>query len=699
MRPAAIFGLLLLAAPALLGAAAASDFHYRGEPGVRLEISAPDHANAACARFAADELRRYCARILQKELDWTNVVIASPDGACRLRLQLLQNSRSSPGVLRDFPAPSGPDAFRIDTGSAGLTITASNSAGLLYGAYHILQQQGCSWLFPGADGEIIPRKDSIVVMQTVPSRADFSMRGLAPVENLQRYSEQDVRDMMDWMGRNRMNYFDAIVNYGWARLGNLVVEESRKHGIHLVGYLWSFELFLPLETGKEHPEYFAWFDGKRHVDYNVKRCASSADAIKLFVEKGVAWCRDHPEIEEWIVIPNDGFHWCECEQCRRLLPKDQWAEFFTPLQQALASALPNVRLQNFLYVTRYGLPDRIKSYEDPRLAHFFDVHQRNKWFSLRDPVASVDKGNREGEVDERARGRPLNNYLADRLQDWRKAVPGSIWIFENLMLHGTYCLPVPNLRELGADLRDAQAEGVQGYLFEAYLQGWNSFGSDLWSLAQLCWNTQATPEALEREYYQRLLGEQAASLLVFYDRFRTNDIAAVRRCGNLYWLYCVPDAAERYALAIRSIQTNQLNSAGHAWVNNQLQVVALMDLLRQAGGRGGGSIVGAATPTNVLNICERALQTGRSMDGVFLAYEQLRQLFLRTFPTDSLGFRPLLPDTFSPEVRDLFSHQKLWDTLAEWESAKRFPDDPLDPDRALRATLQQAIQNYRSFKN
>jgi hypothetical protein len=86
------------------------------------------------------------------------------------------------------------------------------------------------------------------------------------------------------------------------------------------------------------------------------------------------------------------------------------------------------------------------------------------------------------------------------------------------------------------------------------------------------------------------------------------------------------------------------------------------------------------------------------MDGVFLAYEQLRQLFLREFPTDALGFYPLLPKTFTPEVRDFFSHQKLWDTLAEWEKAGRFPADSAEPDRRLREILHKAIENYRAAR-
>ena len=376
----------------------AAEFRYDGKSNLAITLGAPDHI--ATAEFAARELARCFSLMLGHDIACSNTTVVWPDQTWLLRVETGGASPPpSPGTNRTARADS--DEFQISAAAHSLTITASTPAALLSAIFHLLEQQGCAWLFPGPNGEIVPRGKAVVIVTSCNSRADFSMRGLSPVENLQRYTEADVRDMMDWMGRNRLNYFVPIINYGWARLGKTVVEESRKRGVHLAGYVWSFELFLPLEVGRSHPEYFAFFDGKRHVDYNVKRCASSPEAIRLFVENGTRWFREHPEIQEWIVIPNDGFHWCECEKCRRLKPKDQWAAFFTPLLQALASTNPSLTLHNFIYVTRYGLPENLEPYQDARLTHFFDVHQRNKWFSLRDPATPIDQGNREGEVASR----------------------------------------------------------------------------------------------------------------------------------------------------------------------------------------------------------------------------------------------------------------------------------------------------------
>ena len=117
------------------------------------------------------------------------------------------------------------------------------------------------------------------------------MRGLFPVDDLQRYSSRDVVATLDWMAKNHFNYLTAIYNYGWPRLGKLALREAKKRGIHVVLYLWSFELFLPLECGKDHPEYFAMVDGKRRVNYNVKRCASNPEAMRLYVENAVRFLR------------------------------------------------------------------------------------------------------------------------------------------------------------------------------------------------------------------------------------------------------------------------------------------------------------------------------------------------------------------------------------------------------------------------
>lgn len=691
-----VTGLAVLVSSCAQFPGAYSDVSFRCDPQSKIVIESGGPANLEIVRFATEELQRYFSQMLgQKTTHPQEIQRMWPDGTYRIRLARLGSTGAS-ARLKPGPLPNPlVDEFEIDVSSNSITLTATNAASLLYAVYELLQEQGCHWLFPGTAGEIVPAKPALAFSAgSRRTRADLSMRGLFPVENLQRYSVADVRQTLDWMAKNRMNYFVPIINYGWQRLNKAVIEESRKRGIRLVGYLWSFELFLPLEMGVGHPEYFALIDGERRVEYNVKRCASSALAIRIYVENARKWLRAHPELEELIVKPNDGYHWCQCEGCRRLKPKDQWAAFFTPLWQKAAGDNPRLRLHNFIYVHRYDLPNNIKPYVDNRLDHIFDVHQRNKWFSLRDPGAPIG-GHREAEVDERARTMALNSYLTDRLRAWRSAVQGRVWIYENLMLHATCSIPVPNLDLLAADLRAAREENIQGYLFEAYLHGWNSFAADLWSLARLCWSTNLEAMNLEEDYYRYLLGEQGRQLLRFFRDFRASHLTSIGRCG-LYWMHCRPEAAVQYIESLRFIDAQRLSPVGHHWHAQQLKVAEVMQtILRQGSGRGGSALLVSDRTSDTLEICRKALETGRAMDGVVLAYSQLQSLFMRKFQGDALNFRPLLPATFDPEVRALFAHQKLWDTLAEWDSAGRFPRNLDDPDRWLREILERAIDDGR----
>ena len=136
---------------------------------------------------------------------------------------------------------------------------------------------------------------------------------------------------------------------------------------------------------------------------------------------------------------------------------------------------------------RYDLPNNIVPYRTARLDHFFDAFPRNKWFTLHEPI---------------------NKFLATSLHDWRTHVDGRVWIFEDLMKHATRGIPFPGVELLAADLQAAKAENVQGYLFESYLQGWNSFAADLWILARLCRDTASDVREWQRRYFRMLFGRR-----------------------------------------------------------------------------------------------------------------------------------------------------------------------------------------------
>jgi hypothetical protein len=83
------------------------------------------------------------------------------------------------------------------------------------------------------------------------------------------------------------------------------------------------------------------------------------------------------------------------------------------------------------------------------------------------------------------------------------------------------------------------------------------------------------------------------------------------------------------------------------------------------------------------------------VDGIYFARWQLAGLFRRLYDGGQAE-GCVLPNQFDAETRALFRDGKIWDTLAAWEDAGRFPRDPADPDREIREILLRAIRQARA---
>ena len=666
-------------------------------PGSSWTIAYSGPEKLESVQFAAGQFDKYLSEILGTKNKHELTMRQCKDGVYRIWL-LPENTKliSSDKVISFDPAI---DEYRIETTRGMIEISASNANSLLFSVYSFLEKQDIHWLFPGKEGELVPHKSEIAFpIGDKRHRADLAMRGLHPVENLQRYSENQIIEQIDWMAKNGFNYLCVIQNYGWERLGATIKREAAKRDIKIVGYLWSFERFLPLELGKEHPEYFALIKGQRQVNYNIKRCASSKSAIDLYVKNAILFLRNN-EVKQWLISPNDGSHWCECEGCKKLQPKDQWAAFFVPLAKAVALEFPEVRLQNFIYHNRYDLPVDSAAYAFPTIDHYFDIYPRNKWLSLRDPDGPPLKS--ELQFDKRAAKLSNNVYLTDRLAAWKSATSGRIWLFENLMLHGTYSFPVPNLHLISEDLRAAKTEGVNGYLFESYIQSWNSFASDFWVLGRLCWETSKDAGQLQQEFFKHLLGPQSHKISSFYREYPRRIAIGMKEVakgggpyGEVSWIHQIPQAAQAYVSAIQSITSEELSTAGQEWIIRQRQVVEIMDQIIQRKTYPPVGILGTDKPEDILYLCELALKSAKGVDGIYFARWQLAQLFRKLY--DGGNYEGcLLPEKFDSDIREIFHDGKIWDTLASWEDKRLFPLNPNDPDSQIKEILFRAIHQAR----
>ena len=102
--------------------------------------------------FAAEELKKYLRMMMP--LEKAVKISCNPQATDGFRL----------GLLEDFGLPCETDntllddIVHIDTDECGGILAGSNPRSVLFAVYRYLKLNGCRFLFPGAEGEFIPRK-------------------------------------------------------------------------------------------------------------------------------------------------------------------------------------------------------------------------------------------------------------------------------------------------------------------------------------------------------------------------------------------------------------------------------------------------------------------------------------------------------------------------------------------------------------
>ena len=119
--------------------------------------------------FAAEELKKYLW-MMMPECGNTSIDV-DPNATDGFRLGLLEDF----GLENEAPDPVRDDVVHVDTDENGGILAGSNARSVLFAVYRFLRLNGCRWLFPGVDGEYIPRKG--IEPQKYHKLADHWYRG------------------------------------------------------------------------------------------------------------------------------------------------------------------------------------------------------------------------------------------------------------------------------------------------------------------------------------------------------------------------------------------------------------------------------------------------------------------------------------------------------------------------------------------
>lgn len=477
------------------------------------------HDAARCTvSFAATELSTYISKtIADISIDFSS---SCPSDGMVIEL-VLEDITSKSSIYKIAPIES--------TGQCGVVITGQGRAGVLYGAYEFLKQQGWRWYAPGGAGEIAPETTQTLILTTKiteysPDMADgrgFDFEG----------GLKDSEELWLWMARNRLNV---------AAYRHLTVALQRKLCLEFKNGGHIFEEMLHpdkvLENGKtiweEHPDWY----GKPPVSeppllkedaFKIQFCTSNQSLLNYLGNQIVDKLSD-----EWKYVDRldiwtfDTFgRCCSCEECERLgNGSDQALYLLSELRKQINQALIEGKLQQDvrLIVCAYDGTSTISAPQNKVPSNLIDAKDMVVYYPIMRCYAHDYNT---------AEACPENLYFNEHLTNWFKNSPSLPMIIgEYYNVSKFEDLPLLFTKRMAADIPYYHKIGVTAITYmHLPMINWAMRSINQVLYAELAWNVKADVKSIVLEYLDRWYSNYAEEMGVAYELLEEG----FKYCANL----------------------------------------------------------------------------------------------------------------------------------------------------------------------
>lgn len=349
------------------------------------------------------------------------------------------------------------DGFRLNSKPGYLTIESTQGKGSLYGVITLLEKYlGCNYW---GDREY-----------TVPEQAGISIPAA------------DFIDNPTFTFRSNGCYANADPVYrAWNRHEDPSEVFAGGYWVH------TFNPLLPAaQYGKEHPEYYAWFDGKRHPGQAGQWCLTNDEVFEIVSQRIDSIFKANPGLNMISVSQNDGNYTnCKCPECARIdsiegSPSGTIIHFLN----RLADRFPDKQFSTLAYLYTMHPPKHVKPRKNVNIM-----------------LCNIDCY-REVPLFDNASGR-----------DYLKAFDGWAAMSENFFLwdYGINCdglaTPFPNFHILQPNMRKYRDNKAK-MIFEC---NGNIRGGDMaeyrtYLISKLLWNVDADVDSLTNTFMNGYYG-------------------------------------------------------------------------------------------------------------------------------------------------------------------------------------------------
>ena len=498
--------------------------------------------NSEPISLAANELKKYLSQIDDKQ----DIAIMRFDKYNPNYKDMLWI-----GVCDEFELPKVENALIDDAISINVKqnagyITGSNERAVLIAVYRYLRELGCAFLRPGADGEIIPKKDISNLSVNVFEAASYRHRSVC-IEGSVSYN--DVHNLIEWLPKVGMNGFynqfriphtfyqrwyshkNNEENYSVYDLTpddseglmNESVIDIKKRGLlyHAIGHGWTCEPFginalgwsnVEIEIDDKTKSYFAKVNGKRDlwggVPMNTNLCYSSNDVQEIMSDAIVNYSLEHPEIDYLHVWLADGTNnHCECENCKKYRPSDLYVRLLNNIDKKLTEKGLDTKIVFLIYVDLLWEPIEEKLNNSDRFVLMFAPITRTYSSSMADSTefkGTLPDYNR----NQNKMPASVEENIA-RLKNWQQGFTGDSFDFDYHYMWdhhkdiGNYNIA----KILFDDMKNLDKIGLNGMVSCQCIRAFFPHGLGMNAMATALWDKTADFDKTANDYFAGAFGK------------------------------------------------------------------------------------------------------------------------------------------------------------------------------------------------
>jgi hypothetical protein len=407
------------------------------------------------------------------------------------------------------------ESFRLLTRNGRVLVAGESFYGTAHGLYELLREVGCDWLFPGPEGELIPRVERLVVPpMDVAKKPAFEVR--SPWISTAWASPKELADYELWKIRQQQTQ-----------------SRDRRHPLFLEGgHYWAGLIQKNKKKLEEQPEMRALTrtpDGRYERNW-FQLEATHPGVIEMTVEdiretfRRNGWPNDYAVALS--ISPNDGGGFSESPDALaagsgRVDPitgeRDHTDELVLYINQVLERLLPefpNLYLGMYLYGAHADYPMRYKPH--PHLTVNIADITYSRYHSLLDPRSATRTYYRHvleqwGRLHAE-QGNPLSFYG----YNWNLA--------ENVM-------PYTKLKIWGQDLPFYYRIGVIGHNNQQD-KAYGINGPHDYLMARMGWDITLDWQAVLHDYCEKAFGPAAPFMVQYYRLLAETQESAGHEAGS-----------------------------------------------------------------------------------------------------------------------------------------------------------------------